>query len=280
MNWKWVTSDPICNLPCRQKEPNTTHKPVTWWDHFRVPVCNGQPIRQRKVGKRRKKIPSTISTRSPQNPRYQEPISWLDTRGISPKLTKHTQIYVLAYLVFFVFFVLLNLPSLFSYPCSYPLHVPCFSCATIHSSPSQLLDLLLFIHSLPIFAAPYYPSPACHHITPPSYTLTTYWLAYYTKHTHYLPPAIPLTSTFQYNSGNTPQYTLGLQNPADPIPLFPHTTFISHVFSATLLISICSLIIITIPQIPLFIDIIIKSFSIQYVNNWSGIETVNLLLLI
>jgi hypothetical protein len=86
MNWKWVTSDPICNLPCRQKEPNTAHKPVTWWDHFRVTDCNVHPIRQRKVGKNRKKIPSTISTHSPQTPRYQDPISWLDTKGITSKL--------------------------------------------------------------------------------------------------------------------------------------------------------------------------------------------------
>jgi hypothetical protein len=44
--------------------------------NFRVPACNVQPIRQRKVGrKKRKKIPSNISTYSSQNPRYQEPIS-------------------------------------------------------------------------------------------------------------------------------------------------------------------------------------------------------------
>jgi hypothetical protein len=55
MDWKWVTSDPICNLPWRQKEQNTAHKPVTWWDHLRVPSCNGQPIRQRKLGKKTKK---------------------------------------------------------------------------------------------------------------------------------------------------------------------------------------------------------------------------------
>jgi hypothetical protein len=34
-----VTSTPNCNLPCAQKKPNPTHKPVTWWDHMRAPAC-------------------------------------------------------------------------------------------------------------------------------------------------------------------------------------------------------------------------------------------------
>jgi hypothetical protein len=38
-NWQWVTSAPNCNLPCGQKEPNTTQKPSACWDHIRAPIC-------------------------------------------------------------------------------------------------------------------------------------------------------------------------------------------------------------------------------------------------
>jgi hypothetical protein len=90
-----------------------------------------------------------------------------------------------------------------------------------HCSPSQLLFLPLLIHSLPVFASPSYTSPTCHHTTPPSYTLTTCWLAYCTNHTPLQPPspAIPDTGTLHHNSKNTPKHTQGLQNPAAPISL-------------------------------------------------------------
>jgi hypothetical protein len=57
-------------------------------------------------------------------------------------------------LLLYLFFVLLTLTSLFSYPYSYPLHFLSFSCATIHCSPSQLLFLPLLIHSLPLSSPP------------------------------------------------------------------------------------------------------------------------------
>jgi hypothetical protein len=137
--------------------------------------------------------------------------------------TKQSELYVVGTPGFCLFFfVLLTLPSLFSYPYSYPLHVSCSSCATIHSSPSQLLVLLLLIHSVPIFASPCYPSPTCHHIAPPSYTLTTHWLAYYTKHTHHWPPAIPITSTFQYNWKYTSTHT------CETKPSRPYTSSPTH----------------------------------------------------
>jgi hypothetical protein len=58
-------SNPNCNLPCGLKEPNTTHKPVIWLDHFRVPAYNQQPIRPRKVGKKNPPaiIPQSCLTR-------------------------------------------------------------------------------------------------------------------------------------------------------------------------------------------------------------------------
>jgi hypothetical protein len=77
------------------------------------------------------------------------------------------------FLIVFFFPVSLNSPSLFSYPSSYPLHFPSFSCATIHCSPSQLLFQPLLIHSFPGFMPLFYPPPTCQHTIPPSYTLTT-----------------------------------------------------------------------------------------------------------
>jgi hypothetical protein len=55
MNWQWGTSGPNNNPPCGQKEPNTVHKPVTLWNHFRDPTCKGWPIRPRKVEKEKEK---------------------------------------------------------------------------------------------------------------------------------------------------------------------------------------------------------------------------------
>jgi hypothetical protein len=61
--------------------------------------------------------------------------------------------------------------------------------------------------SPPVFASPSYPSPICHHTTPPSYTLTTHWLAYCMNHTHRHHPAITDTSTLHYNSRKLPKHT-------------------------------------------------------------------------
>jgi hypothetical protein len=73
------------------------------------------------------------------------------------------------FLFLFNFFlsVLSTSPSLSSHPYSHPFHSPSFSSATIHCSPSQVLFLLLLIHSFslpshcpPIFLnlSTYYPS--------------------------------------------------------------------------------------------------------------------------
>jgi hypothetical protein len=62
---------------------------------------------------------------------------------------------------------------------------------------------------------------------PPSYTLTTCWLTYYTNFTHPQPPEIPDTSTLHHNNRNTSKHTWGPQNPVAPILLLPltHPTF-------------------------------------------------------
>jgi hypothetical protein len=52
-------------------------------------------------------------------------------------------------ILIFIIPALLTSPSLFSYPYSYPLHFPSFSCAIIHCSPSHLLFLPLLILFFP-----------------------------------------------------------------------------------------------------------------------------------
>jgi hypothetical protein len=112
--------------------------------------------------------------------------------------------------LYLFFFSALTSASLFSYRYSYPLHFPSFSCVTTHCPPSQLPFLLHLIHSLPLPSPPpSYPSPICHHTTPPSYTLTTHCLVYCTNCTQPLPPEIPDTSTLYYNNRNTPKHTQG-----------------------------------------------------------------------
>jgi hypothetical protein len=73
-------------------------------------------------------------------------------------------------LCFFLFFIpaLLNSPSLFTYPYSYPLHFPSFFCATIHCSPSQLFFLTLLIYSFPCLQVPLLSSP---NLSPHYYSL-------------------------------------------------------------------------------------------------------------
>jgi hypothetical protein len=89
--------------------------------------------------------------------------------------------------------------------------------------------------------------------------------------------------TLRYNNRNTPKHKgHKTQQPLYPFPHpttpFPNTPFLVLPLPITQ-ISISSLITITLPQLPLFIDTITKGFSIQYVNKWFGIEPVNLLLL-
>jgi hypothetical protein len=110
-------------------------------------------------------------------------------RNKSKTFTEQTELFVVA--VSGGVFSVLTLQSLFSYPSSYLLHFPSFSCAIIHCSPSQLLFLCLLIHSLSYLHP--HSSPTCHHTTPPSYTLSPCWLAYCTNHTCYQPSAIPDT---------------------------------------------------------------------------------------
>jgi hypothetical protein len=183
--------------------------------------------------------------------------------------------------LWFIYCVLLPSPSPFSYSYSYPLHFPSFFCAVIHCSPSQLLFLPLFIHCLTLSLPPLPIIPQLVNILPSllhtHYPLTSLLYPLYTN------PASenPDTSTLYYNKENT-QTPTRVAKPSSLHACSPiHPT--SHPpFSATLpiaQISLSSLININPHQIPLLIDIITKEFSILYVNNCSGIEPVNLLLL-
>jgi hypothetical protein len=83
---------------------------------------------------------------------------------------------------------------------------------------SSILSPCLYL-PLPFF-------PTCH-ITPPSYTLSIYWKTYCANFTQPQPPAIPDTSTLNYNR-NTPKQTQGPKNPAAPTLLPPLIHPISH----------------------------------------------------
>jgi hypothetical protein len=166
----------------------------------------------------------------------------------------------------YFFSVLLTSPSLFSYPYSYSLHFPSFTYDIVHCSPSQLLFLPLLIHSPPCLRLLLLSSPSLSHITPPTltthYTLTTHWLEYCTNCTQYQSPAIqtPFTTTTKIH----PNTQKGHET-QQPSYLLTHlsTPFPALLFHATLTNSqksITSLITITPPTV--FIDIIIKGFSI------------------
>jgi hypothetical protein len=142
---------------------------------------------------------------------------------------------VFLFLIFiFIIPVLLTSPSLFFYPCSYPLLFPSFSWATIHCSISQLLFLPLHIYSVPNLhlsflsspnLSPHYPSLLHTH-----HPMTNLLYQLYTTRA----PAIPDTSTLHYNNRNIPKHTQGPQNPAASIPLtspthpFPHLPLLYH----------------------------------------------------
>jgi hypothetical protein len=116
--------------------------------------------------------------------------------------------------------LLLYYNSLFSLPTtlSAPSH-PLFPLSSPVTQPVTTIQLL----------------PTCRHPTPPSYTLTTCWLASSTNCTQH--PAIPDTNTLHYNNRNTPKHIQGPQNPANPIAL-NHPPTLCHtppsIFSAIL----------------------------------------------
>jgi hypothetical protein len=133
-----VTSTPNCNLPCAQKKPNPTHKPVTWWDHMRAPACM--------------------------------PIPGINAYGIIPEhLPKDwtfcwscTWCFCCFFFFCIIYFTVSTFLSLFlSLPLSllFLCHNPLFSLPTIISAPSHPLSPCLHLSLLPSpNLSPHYPS--------------------------------------------------------------------------------------------------------------------------
>jgi hypothetical protein len=127
-------------------------------------------------------------------------------------------------ILIFIIPVLVTSSSLVSYPYSYPLHFPSFSCATIHCSPSNYSFCSSSTLS-PIFTSPFYPSPTCHHTAPPSYTLTDCWLVYCTNCTQLQPLAIPETRFPPLQQKYAQTHTRA-SSPSHFFP-HPHTPFLT-----------------------------------------------------
>jgi hypothetical protein len=158
-------------------------------------------------------------------------------RNKSRNFVEQTELFVVAPGFFFctinfifTIFLSLFLPPSLSLPilCYNPLFFP------------QLFLHLLSASSLLVSSSSSLSSPTCHHITPPSYTFTTCWLAFCNNHTHPQPSAIHDTSTLYYNSGNIPKHTQGPQNLAaprqPPPPTYP-TSFLPLLLAPLLTIT-------------------------------------------
>jgi hypothetical protein len=146
------------------EEQNTTHKPVTWWDHIRAPA-------------------------------YVQ-IAVLDAGRVTPELKLRLKFLnlVFFYCIYCLFVILLWVFNFYFHSCFLcfctinltitifsslfsPLHSPSLSCVTTYfnTTTSQLLFQLLLIHSLPL------PSPL-HPILPQPVTTLPFLPTY-------LPPA-------------------------------------------------------------------------------------------
>jgi hypothetical protein len=132
---------------------------------------------------------------------------------------------------FFLFFpVLLALPSLFSYPYSYLLHFPTFSCATIHALPPNYsfypFSSTLSPSSPP---CPILPNLSSHYLSllHTQHALTSLLYQLYTT-----PAPVILDTSTIHDNRNTPKHTEGPQKPAAPISLPHPSPFPSPLFSA------------------------------------------------
>jgi hypothetical protein len=180
------------------------------------------------------------------------PIAGLNAGGITSELKPKTKFYcswTWCFLSCFSFFFIIVIffwnfilfLFLFSF---YIINFNFTICSSLFLPPSLSLLLLCYnaLFSLPTtLSASSHPLSPCHHLpfpsspillpyAPPSYKLTTCWLAYWPTTPF---PAIPDTSTLHYNR-NIPEHAQGQQNPAAPIPLppLPHSTS-GPPFSAT-----------------------------------------------
>jgi hypothetical protein len=131
-------------------------------------------------------------------------------------------------LCFFLGGGLLTSPSLLSYPYSYPLHFPSFSCATIHCTTFQLLFLPLLIHYLQLSSPPLLSSPKLlaqypfllhtHHLlTSLLYQLYTIPVPCKPCHKH---PPLQKQKYIQIDTMDTKPSSSCIYSPTNP-PLFP-----------------------------------------------------------
>jgi hypothetical protein len=145
----------------------------------------------------------------------------------------------------------------------------------------------LFFHSLFLCSpSPLCPPPIFHPTASTSSTLTTCWV-YCFNLTHYPIHPIPLQFLIQAPSPTTVLHSNTDKGPNTP---YPHTSHPFPPYSIPLFLPPSQHHLFNYPsihlypnqyyppQLPLLIDDITKWFSIYYVNNWSGIESVNSIL--
>jgi hypothetical protein len=188
------------------RRSNTTHKPVTWWDH--ISFCLNSITR---IGHLR------------NNPRTF--INRLNFLWFLKLVFFSVSVFIKFFSFFFFFInsiitIFLSLFSSSSLSLLLLHYNPLFSLPTTLSAPSHPLSPCLHLPLLPL--------ATCYHMTPPSYIFITCWLAYYTTYTQPQPPAIPHKNTLHYNNRNTHKHTQEPQNPAAPMPHSPSTHSFSH----------------------------------------------------
>jgi hypothetical protein len=188
-NWQTYLTSQL-QLTLWTEGPNTTHKPVIWWDHIRASACRTIP--------------------------------GLDTYGIILKLlpkdwtfcSSWTWCFSLWGFLSFFYFINFTIITFLSLFLSLLLSLVLLCYSPLFSLPNTIsaFDYLLFLLSSP--------PPTCHHTSLPSHTRNTHWLAYCINCTKSQAPAIPDTSTLHYNR-NHPNTHKGHKTQQPPY-LFPY----------------------------------------------------------
>jgi hypothetical protein len=141
-------------------------------------------------------------------------------------IADQNELFIVVVTAFFplLFFVILILPLLLSYPYSYPLHFLSSSCATIHYSLAQLFFRTLLIHSLSLSSPP---PPSLVQLLPPTHSPHTDSLLYQPYTTpalcntwHKYPP--PQQQKYTQIDTSHPKFSIPhTSSPTRPTPLFP-----------------------------------------------------------
>jgi hypothetical protein len=208
-------------------EQNTTHKPITWWNHIRASAYMPIPglvargiIQELKLGLK-----------------FYCSWTWCFLLFFFPVFYV-VVCFFLCYIIMKKIFLLLLLFSFLSFCTSKftitifssllsPLHSSSFSCAKIHCSPSQLLFLPLLIHSLHLPSpSPILPQPVTRIALPPIHSPPDDQLTVPTLHNPNPSNPWPKYLTLQHKYTQT--YTKATNTAATtPLPPLTHPT--SHV---------------------------------------------------